>query len=291
MNTVSQNTKLRHARILGMCLLLLSACFGYAQDVKVSSFQRLDRDLYARTHERLDLNDVPCAVVRVSVPNAQKYTFEGNIIGDVIYNPGEAIVYMTKGARNLTIKSDVIGTFRYEFESKLEKQVVYKLALKIVQSEANKIRTLVMPVAGIGEATSFGAMIGVVKKVGGYAKFKTNLKSQETTLECTSDVQTPDGTDLWATGGKTTSRMAFTAGLLFRVALPVYIYAGGGYGYKKLAWELADGSWAENQDKTYTGAEAEFGLILRAKNFAFSAGVQSNSFKYMEATVGIGIMF
>jgi hypothetical protein len=274
-----------------MCLCLLFASLSYAQDVKVTSFQRMDRDLMARTKERLDLNDVPCAIVRVSVPNAQKYTFEGNIIGDIIYNPGEAIVYMTQGSRNLTVKSDVIGTFRYEFGEKLQKQVVYKLSLKVIQSEANKIRTLVMPVVGIGEATSFGAMIGVVKKWGGYAKIKTNLKSQETTQECTSLAQTPDGVDLWPTGETATSRMAFTAGLLYRLGLPLYLYAGGGYGYKKLAWELADGSWAENQDKTYTGAEAELGLIFRAKNFALSAGVQSNNFKYIEATIGVGIMF
>jgi hypothetical protein len=79
--------------------------------------------------------------------------------------------------------------------------------------------------------------------------------------------------------------------LLYRLSLPLYLYAGAGYGYKKLAWETAEGSWAENTDKTYTGAEAELGLILRSKNFAVSAGVQSNSFKYIEATIGVGIMF
>ena len=48
---------------------------------------------------------------------------------------------------------------------------------------------------------------------------------------------------------------------------------------------------AENTDQTFNGIEADLGLVLRAKNIAFSAGVQSNSFKYFEATVGIGIMF
>jgi hypothetical protein len=219
------------------------------------------------------------------------YTFEGNIIGDVIYKPGEAIVYMTQGSRNITIKSDKFGSLKYDFDEKLQKQVVYKMTLKLIQSDANKIRTLVMPVVGLGEATSFGAMIGVVKKVGGYAKIKTNLKSQSTTMECTSEAQTTEGTDLWTTGETTTSRMAFTAGLLYRLSLPLYLYAGGGYGYKKLAWELANGTWAENIDKTYKGAEAELGLILRSKNFAVSAGIQSNSFKYLEATIGVGIMF
>jgi hypothetical protein len=219
------------------------------------------------------------------------YTFEGNIIGDVIYKPGEAIVYMTQGSRNITIKSDKFGSLKYDFDEKLQKQVVYKMTLKLIQSDANKIRTLVMPVVGLGEATSFGAMIGVVKKYGFYVKAKTNLKSQSTDLECDGDGLYEDGTPMWFTGQKTTSRLAVTAGLLYRASLPLYLYAGAGYGYKKLAWETADGTWAENTDKTYTGPEVEAGLILRSKNFAVSAGLQTNSFKYVEATIGVGIMF
>lgn len=46
------------------CFLLLSTCL-YAQELK-PDFKRLERDLLARTHQRLDLNDEPCAVVRVS---------------------------------------------------------------------------------------------------------------------------------------------------------------------------------------------------------------------------------
>ncbi|MBQ8674496.1 MAG: hypothetical protein IJ511_10760, partial [Bacteroides sp.] len=79
-------------------LLSLFTLFGtlaMAQELQVKDFQRLDRDLYARTHERLDLNETPCAVVRVSVANAKDFSFTGNIIGQVEYHPGEAIVYMT----------------------------------------------------------------------------------------------------------------------------------------------------------------------------------------------------
>lgn len=283
---------MKKQRFLLLGLLLLVCGLGYAQDLKVSAFQRMDRDLLARTQERLDLNDVPCAIVRVSVPDAKDYTFEGNIIGDVIYKPGEAIIYMTQGSRNLTIKSDKFGSLKYEFTQKLEKQVVYKMVLKLIQSEANKIRTLVMPVMGIGSTSSYGIMIGVVKKAGFYAKVKSNFKSQTTELECDNMGMVP-GKDAsaWFTGETKSSRLAVTGGLLVRVALPFYLYGGAGYGYKKLAWETVDGKWAENQDETYKSVETELGCILRMKNFALSAGVQSNKFKYFEATVGIGIMF
>lgn len=271
--------------------MVLFAGSVHSQDLKVTSFQRLDRDLLARTQERLDLNDVPCAIVRVSVADVNDYTFEGNVIGDVVYRPGEALVYMTQGTKNITITSNKFGSLKYEFSEKLEKQVVYKLALKFNEAGANKTRTLVMPVVGVGSTTSFGIMVGIVKKAGGYVKAKYNFKNQSTDGECTSDGMNASGNELWFSGNTASSRLAITGGALFRVAMPLYVYAGAGFGYKKLAWETMDERWIENTDETVSGIEAEAGLIFRAKNFAVSAGVQSNSFKYMEATVGIGIMF
>ena len=279
--------------------LLLCAGFVQAQELKVSAFQRMDRDLLARTQERLDLNDEPCAIVRVSVANAKNYTFEGNVIGDVIYKPGEAIVYMTQGSRNITIKSDMFGSLKYEFTQKLEKQVVYKLVLKLETPDSKKTRTMVMPVMGVGSTMSYGLMVGVVRKFGWYLKAKYDFKSQETEAECTNLGTNTQGTPMWFTGETASSRLAVTTGMMYRLAKPLYMYLGAGYGYKKLAWEyIAEGesgtntdTWAENTDETYSGIEADLGLVLRAGNFAISAGVQSNSFKYFEATVGIGIMF
>ena len=278
--------------------LLLCAGLAQAQELKVSAFQRMDRDLLARTQERLDLNDVPCAIVRVSVANAKNYTFEGNVIGDVIYKPGEALVYMAQGSRNITIKSDEFGSLKYEFTQKLEKQVVYKLALLLETPDSKKTRTMVMPIAGIGSTISYGLMVGVVKKWGWYLKAKYDFKSQETEAKCTSLGTNPQGTPMWFTGETASSRMAITTGVMRRIAKPLYLYVGAGYGYKKLAWEMAQGEvgtssdkWAENTDETFTGVEADLGLVLRTGNVAFTAGLQSNSFKYFEATVGIGIMF
>lgn len=275
---------------LGLFLFLFASIM-HAQELKVSSFQRMDRDLLARTQERLDLNDVPCAIVRVSVANAKKYTFEGNVIGEVIYKPGEALVYMSKGSRSITIKSDEFGSLKYEFDEKLERQVVYKLTLRLETPEHKKTRTMVMPVVGVGPSTSYGLMVGVVKKWGWYLKAKYDFKSQETDLECNAEGMTPDGNALWFTGEGIGTRLAITTGVMYRLTTPLYMYVGSGYGYRKLAWETVEGSWAKNSDDSCNGIEADLGLVFRTKNFAFSAGVQSNSFKYFEATFGVGIMF
>jgi hypothetical protein len=114
--------------------LLVFVSVVYAQDVK-PNFEILEFDLIARTKPRLDLNEVPCAVLRISAADIKGYQFEGNIIGDIVYAPGEALIYMTNNSRNITIKSDLFGTMKYEFPERLRKQVAYKLSLKVEAPE------------------------------------------------------------------------------------------------------------------------------------------------------------
>lgn len=272
-------------------LLFLFCSFIYAQDLKVKSFERLDRDLMARTNERLDLNDVPCAIVRVSVANAKDFVFEGNVIGDVIYRPGEAIVYMTDRSRNVTIKSDKFGSLKFDFPERLQKQVVYKLNLKLELSEEQKKRTLVMPVFGLDKGFSYGVMVGVVRKFGPYIKAKYDFKNNSTDLNCTNEGLNEAGQEVWFSGRKKHTRMSVTAGGIMRIALPLYVYAGAGYGYRTLAWETVEGNWAKNLNNSYDGFEFETGLVYRYTNYAISAGIQTNQFKFCELNVGVGIMF
>lgn len=272
--------------------LLLFVNLITAQELTVKSFEKLDRDLLARTAERVDLNDVPCAVLRISVADASTFTFKGNIIGDVVYNPGEAIVYLTDRSRKIRISSDKFGTLDYEFPERIQKSAVYRLSLNLVLPESQKTRTLVMPVIGIGKAMSYGVMVGIVKKWGGYVKVKYSFSGQSTDASCTDDgVIEGTSSTAWFTGEKQNSRFTVTAGALYRVALPFYFYAGIGYGSKTLAWEMVDGRWAEAADHTYKGLESEAGAIYRIKNVAFSVGVQNNSFKYWESTIGVALMF
>lgn len=125
--------------LLALFLLLCHVGSSYAQELEVKSFERLDRDLMARTQERLDLNDTPCAVVRVSVPNANTFVFEGNVVGDVAYKTGEAIVYMAARSREITIKNDQYGTLTYKFPERLAKRTVYRIDLRIVVGNAGNV--------------------------------------------------------------------------------------------------------------------------------------------------------
>lgn len=275
------------------CMLLLST-YLQAQEL-TPSFKVLEKDLMARTHPRLDLNDVPCAIVRVSAKDIDAYTFEGNIIGDVIYQSGEALVYMTKGSRTITIKSNQFGMMKFDFPEKLEKQVVYKLDLKLVLPEDQKRKTLVMVEGGFHPShTSFGVMAGIVAKHGAYVRFRSDFGSVDTEWECDDTgalTSGPAGTPYYIEGSSAKSRFSITGGYLYRFIKPLYGYVGAGYGQRTLAWEAMDDKWVKNIDHSASGIAAELGLIGQFKGFALSLGAQTVNFKYMELSVGVGYFF
>lgn len=264
-----------------------------AQELQVVSFKRLDRDIYARTHERLDNNDVPCAVLRVSVANAEDYKFEGNIIGDVVYLPGEAIVYMTDRSRNITILSDRSGLVKYDFPERLEKSVTYELDLRLILPEDQKRKTLVMGEVGLHPShTSFGAMVGIAAKHGAYLRFRGDFGSSSSDLECDDTGMLPTGEiPYYKEGVSNKARLSITGGYLYRFFRPLYGYVGAGYGYRTLTWETVDGESVKNTDHSTSGVAAEIGLIGKFKSFALSVGCQTINFKYMEMSAGIGIFF
>ena len=275
------------------CLLLLSTLLQ-AQEL-VPSFRTLEKDLLARTQPRLDLNDVPCAIVRVSAADIETYTFEGNIIGDVIYQSGEALVYMTKGSRTITIKSNKFGMLKFDFPQRLEKQVVYKLDLKLILPEDQKRKTLIMAEGGFHPShTSFGVMAGIVAKHGAYVRFRSDFGSTSADLECDDTgalTSGGTGTPYYIEGSSAKSRLSITGGYLYRFIKPLYGYIGGGYGQRTLAWETVEGEWVKNIDHSASGIAAEIGLIGQYKGCALSLGVQTINFKYMELNVGVGFFF
>lgn len=275
-------------------LFMLLSTFLYGQEL-VPTFKMMEKDLLARTQPRLDLNEVPCAIVRVSAADIDTYTFEGNIIGDVIYQSGEALVYMTKGSRNITIKSNKFGMIRYEFGIKLEKQVVYKLDLKVILPEDQQRKTIILGEGGFHTSqTSFGVMAGIVAKHGAYVRFRSDFGSTSADLECDDTgalTSGGTGTPYYVEGSSAKSRFSITGGYLYRFMKPLYGYVGVGYGQRTLAWETVEGEWVKNIDHSASGLAAEIGAIGNYKNFALSLGVQTINFKYMELSVGIGYIF
>lgn len=97
-------------------------------------------------------------------------------------------------------------------------------------------------------------------------------------------------------GNYTFTRISATAGTLVRLHIPMYLYAGVGYGYRGLFYETTDHEWVawHTANTIYHGMHWEAGLMGNIKGFAISLGVSSItdfSNMYYEAKLGLGYCF
>lgn len=191
--------------------------------------------------------------------------------------------------------SDTISRLNQEFRrQELLENYVKLLSDNDRNEKEGESCVLVLPVMGIRPSQlSYGLMIGLVKRTGGYVKFRHSFsKASDDGEECNDEgVESGTGQMRWYSGRTEKSRLAVTAGVLQQLWKPVYLYAGIGYGKRTLSWETTGGEWVKNADHSFQGMEAEIGGIVRYGSLAFSLGIQTNSFKYIEANVGIGVIF
>lgn len=181
-----------------------------------------------------------------------------------------------------------------EMQARLENYVQLMSSRKDSEKGGGKLNMWVMPVLSFHPSQlSYGLMIGAMKRTGGYLKVKYSFsKVSSDSFECDDEgVSKEDGQERWYTGRTQKSRMAVTGGVVQQVWQPVYLYAGVGYGNRTQVWETVSGSWGKNKDHSFSGVEAEIGGIVALGHVVFSLGMQTNSFKYLEGNVGVGVIF
>ena len=155
-------------------------------------------------------------------------------------------------------------------------------------------RTLVMAQVGYHPSQlSYGIMLGIVRKNGGYISFRTDFGSASSELECDDSgiLASQNNPAYYKEGVSHKSRLSVTGGYLRQIWKPLYLYAGAGYGNRILAWETIDGELVKNTERSFTGIAAEMGAIGRIGQFTVSAGYHTINFKYHEVSLGIGILF
>jgi hypothetical protein len=294
-------------RFFTLLLLILAVYTAGAQNrrLTVRSFSRADiGDMRARTSPVLDNNGKLTALVDITFAASDStLLFEGTV-GDAVHFPGEWLVHVPEGTTRLKISMDDSKPLEFTIPAdiEIESGMVYMMDLDI--EDAIKLRTLILPSLSVGFSEpmhmSYGVMVGFCKVNGGYFRVKSDFSfGLETVGECDAEGNI-DGTMGWYTGESKRSRLAFTAGYMRHLAAigdkaSLYGYLGGGYGTRTLAWQMF-GSDGQNQyvrvaPSSFSGFEAEAGLAFRLGGVAVSAGVQSNSFKFYEANLGIGVMF
>lgn len=125
----------------------------------------------------------------------------------------------------------------------------------------------------------YGVMGAFVKKFGVYVKAMSNFKDLPGAF--TQD-DTYGSYHTWLRDEVRCSYMSFSAGGMWRIGPPIYIYAGMGYTKRKVAWRDTDGIWIEpdhNFDNYYTEYKSaakvswELGAMIRFGHVALNGGV------------------
>lgn len=178
-----------------------------------------------------------------------------------------------------------------QMQARLESYVQLMSSRK---ESSGHVNVLVMPTVGFHPSQlSYGLMIGVMKRTGGYVKAAYSFSKVPTdSFDCNDEgISEEDGRVRWYTGRTEKKRFAVTGGLVQRLWKPLYVYAGAGYGTRVQVWETVSGTWGKNKDHSYAGVEAEIGGIIAFRHLVFSLGAQTNSFEYLEGNIGIGVIF
>ena len=119
-------------RILFLLLILLPSFGAFAQKLTVESFTLAATDISAQTQQRKDLNDEPCALVKVQFVG-DILNVKGNVILPLLKEDYETWVYLTHGSRQMQVTAKnhlplMINFADYGVES-VEKNRTYVLVL------------------------------------------------------------------------------------------------------------------------------------------------------------------
>ena len=139
---------------------------------------------------------------------------------------------------------------------------------------------------------AYGLMAGYKhRNWGGYLAFRSNFTTCKTSYSCASDGSMENGSKIWPTGNEKRSNLMVSGGVLAGATKWLTVYAGAGYGARKLAWEDVAGNWALVSDWSHTGLAAELGVIASFYKVALSAGISTVAFRTAAFTCGVGVKF
>lgn len=161
---------------------------------------------------------------------------------------------------------------------------------------ANGMKFFTLNASSLEGKYSYGISWGSYKKVGWHISLLTNFDMVNGEYQTginqflTKYNETPDATEL--TDKQLNSRLAATAGLMFKVAGPVYLKLGGGYAMYTTLDQATNEEWYKSsnpKDINYNGLLLTGGLQFNLKNFVISTDLNTTqNFEFMEFKVGIG---
>lgn len=137
---------------------------------------------------------------------------------------------------------------------------------------------------------SYGATFGSVKKIGWFVTATSNFGFDAMKYNETCDANGLVNGEYYYgyTGESCSTRISAMAGMVFKVAGPLYMKVGAGYGTRVKSWYTTRWGVVRSDVDSFTGVDATAGILLNLKGFALSLDAVTTNFKTVEAKIGIG---
>lgn len=261
----------------------------FAQRISDVHFEQFGRTIQVHyTLDRLSYDSYVMLDLYVSTDGG------ANFIGPLVRVQGDIGRVETEGMKS------VIWQAMDEWGS-LDGEVVFEIRGDVLKKKSKVENLLMYNVSG---SSYFGLMYGIVARWGGYIRGKTDFSFVDAPYTCnTSGVFDYEKAGDYYVVGKESqrSRLGITAGALYRPWPFLYLYAGAGYGFRRLIWHAqtfdyitdkpSGELWAVNTRYSAEGVEAELGLIYRYKRLGISVGINAVDFSFFEVNGAVGIFF
>jgi hypothetical protein len=143
---------------------------------------------------------------------------------------------------------------------------------------------------GKGPQTSFGFSVGSVKRLGWFASVSSNFQFKALSVHHTCDTDGYISNNYpFYTGESCSTRLSAIAGVVWRVAEPVCLRAGVGFGMRTKCWLDNNNVPVKMLEDSYSGVDVSIGSLFNFGRFSVSVDVVSEGFKFMEFRVGFGM--
>jgi len=142
-------------------------------------------------------------------------------------------------------------------------------------------------------STAFGVTFGMMRRVGWFVSVMSsaNFKTFNTSGEFDRDDAAETKPFLKGDGYRKDTRLSFMAGLLVKVARPVALRIGAGYGIDDMCYEATDGLWFKDKVNCQKGLDTSLGIQFNIGHVVVSADAVATDFKKLEAKIGVGCSF
>ena len=150
--------------------LLLCVAIHAQNEIIVKTFKELTSDLSARTSRRYDLNDEPCALIKIMYPK-DGATFEGTVVGDTEFRNGEYWVYVSGGTKRIRLHLPDTPTIMVDFSDYGIKQALQNMTYVIefrFPSQGGKLPMSFYAEAGFVAGGMMGAELSLGTYLGGF---------------------------------------------------------------------------------------------------------------------------